>query len=113
MPRGPKSSRREFLKLATATTLAASSRVNLLDAQEAAPVAPGERLGLATIGLGGQGTGDTKAALKAPGVELNLAKIELARSTTAGWPGPRRPSATRSPPRASTRRSSPAPTWTR
>ena len=70
MQRGPKSSRREFLKLATATTVAASSRVRSLDAQEAAPVAPGERVGLATIGIGGQGTSDTKAALKTPGVEL-------------------------------------------
>jgi len=70
MQRGPKSSRREFLKLATATTVAASSRVRFLDAQEAAPVAPGERVGLATIGIGGQGTSDTKAALKTPGVEL-------------------------------------------
>jgi len=70
MQRGPKPSRREFLKLATATTVAASSRVRFLDAQEAAPVAPGERVGLATIGIGGQGTSDTKAALKTPGVEL-------------------------------------------
>jgi predicted dehydrogenase len=70
MQRGPRSSRREFLKLATATTVAASSRVRFLDAQEATPAAPGERVGLATIGLGGQGTSDTKAALKTPGVEL-------------------------------------------
>jgi predicted dehydrogenase len=70
MQRGPKSSRREFLRLATATTVAASSRVRFLEAQEATPVAPGERVGLATIGLGGQGTSDTKAALKTPGVEL-------------------------------------------
>ena len=70
MQRGPKSSRREFLKLATATTVAASSRIRFLDAQEATPAAPGERVGLATIGIGGQGTSDTKAALKTPGVEL-------------------------------------------
>jgi predicted dehydrogenase len=70
MQRGSRSSRREFLKLATATTVAASSRVRFLDAQEAPPAAPGERVGLATIGVGGQGTGDTKAALKTPGVEL-------------------------------------------
>jgi predicted dehydrogenase len=70
MQRGPKSSRRDFLKLATATTVAASSSLRFLDAQEATPVAPGERVGLATIGLGGQGTSDTKAALKTPGVEL-------------------------------------------
>jgi len=70
MQRGPKSSRRDFLKLATATTVAASSSLRFLEAQEATPVAPGERVGLATIGLGGQGTSDTKAALKVPGVEL-------------------------------------------
>jgi predicted dehydrogenase len=70
MQRGPKSSRRDFLKLATATTVASSSSLKFLEAQEATPVAPGERVGLATIGLGGQGTSDTKAALKVPGVEL-------------------------------------------
>ena len=70
MQRAPRSSRREFLKLATATTVAASSRIRFLDAQEPTPAAPGERVGLATIGLGGQGTSDTKAALKTPGVEL-------------------------------------------
>jgi predicted dehydrogenase len=70
MQRGPRSSRRDFLKLATATTVAASSSLRFLEAQEATPVAPGERVGLATIGLGGQGTSDTKAALKVPGVEL-------------------------------------------
>jgi predicted dehydrogenase len=70
MQRAPRSSRREFLKLATATTVAASSRIRFLDAQETTPAAPGERVGLATIGLGGQGTSDTKAALKTPGAEL-------------------------------------------
>src|SRR6185503_16382681 len=70
MQSGPKSSRREFLKLATATTVAASSTVSFLDAQESTPVAPADRVGLATIGLGGQGTSDTKAALKTEGVEL-------------------------------------------
>jgi predicted dehydrogenase len=70
MQRGPRSSRRDFLRLATATTVAASSSLRFLEAQEATPVAPGERVGLATIGLGGQGTSDTKAALKTPGVEL-------------------------------------------
>jgi predicted dehydrogenase len=70
MQSAPKSSRREFLKLATATTVAASSTVSFLDAQESTPVAPADRVGLATIGLGGQGTSDTKAALKTAGVEL-------------------------------------------
>lgn len=67
---GPKTSRREFLKRATAGTVAASSTVHLLEAQQMAPLASAERVGLATIGLGIQGTGDTKSALKSPGVEL-------------------------------------------
>src|SRR5712692_9214150 len=70
MANGSKTSRREFLKRATATTVAASSSVHFLEAEQAAPVAAGERVGLATIGLGIQGTGDTKSALKTPGVEL-------------------------------------------
>jgi predicted dehydrogenase len=70
MQRRPRSSRREFLKLATATTVAASSTIHFLEAQEGAPVASAERVGLATIGLGIQGNGDTRAALKTPGVEL-------------------------------------------
>ncbi len=70
MPRGPESSRREFLKRATAATVAASSSVHVLEGQERPPAPGADRVGLATIGLGIQGTGDTKAALKTPGVEL-------------------------------------------
>jgi len=69
MDGGEKTSRREFLKLATATTVAASASTHFLEADEP-PAAAEPRVGLATIGLGGQGTGDTKAALKTPGVEL-------------------------------------------
>jgi len=76
MANGPKTSRREFLKRATATTVAASSSVHFLEAEQALPAAAGERVGLATIGLGIQGTGDTRAALKTPGVEL-LAVADL------------------------------------
>ena len=50
-------SRREFLKLAAATTVAAGM-AHRLDAQEAdrcAKVSASDRVGLATIGLGGQG----------------------------------------------------------
>jgi hypothetical protein len=54
-----KGSRREFLKLATATTLAASSKVHFLEAQDVPGGAPAGRVGLATIGLGIQGFGDT------------------------------------------------------
>jgi predicted dehydrogenase len=64
--------RREFLKLAAATSVAAGM-ARRLDAQEAdrcAKVSASDRVGLATIGLGGQGTADTRQALKVPGVEL-------------------------------------------
>ena len=33
-------------------------------------VAPNDRIGIATIGFGGMGMGDTKYALAVPGVEL-------------------------------------------
>ena len=66
-------SRREFLgKIGAATLLASAAR--RLAADEAlgcVKAAEGaKRVGLATIGIGGQGTSDTKAALKVPGVEL-------------------------------------------
>jgi predicted dehydrogenase len=70
MAEGPLASRRRFLKLATASTVAASSRLHVLQAQEAPRGGPGKTVRLATIGLGIQGFGDTKAALKAPDVEL-------------------------------------------
>jgi predicted dehydrogenase len=63
-------SRRRFLKLATATTVVASSRVRFLDAQPPPAEGRPQRVGLATIGLGIQGLNDTEAALKTPGVEL-------------------------------------------
>jgi predicted dehydrogenase len=67
-------SRREFLKLVTATA-AMTGGARTLAAQEKPPTgcgtpSPDKRVGLATIGIGGQGTSDTKAALKVPGVEL-------------------------------------------
>jgi predicted dehydrogenase len=79
------SSRRDFLKLAAATTAiaGASSKVPantkkllLLDPdpekrwESAKPVSPNDRIRLATIGIGGQGTSDTYVALTVPGVEL-------------------------------------------
>jgi threonine dehydrogenase-like Zn-dependent dehydrogenase len=70
MPKVPRSSRRQFLRGAAAASVAASSGVHFLAAQERPPVAGADRVGLATIGLGIQGTGDTKAALKTPGVDL-------------------------------------------
>ncbi|HEY7514366.1 MAG TPA: Gfo/Idh/MocA family oxidoreductase [Vicinamibacteria bacterium] len=66
-------SRREFLRLVSAAAATGASRT--LEAQERPPTgcvnASVEKpVRLATIGIGGQGTSDTKAALKAPGVEL-------------------------------------------
>lgn len=64
--------RRDFLKMAAATSVAASTTTRLR--AEAAPasqmIAPGDRIRLATIGCGIQGIGDTKNALEVPGVEL-------------------------------------------
>lgn len=65
-------SRRDFLRIAATTALAAGA-ARRLEAQESdrcPKVAPSDRIGLATIGVGGQGMSDTRQALKAPGVEL-------------------------------------------
>lgn len=59
--------RREFLKLAASTTVLSWSA----EAQEPEKkVSANDRVRMATIGMGGQGTDDTEAVLKAPGVEL-------------------------------------------
>jgi predicted dehydrogenase len=67
-------SRRDFLKLATAAAVAGAAQARPAAAQDkpAGCVKPSsdKRVGLATIGIGGQGTRDTKGALKVPGVEL-------------------------------------------
>src|SRR5687768_8945712 len=70
-------SRRDFLKLAAATALVTAARrpaaAQAPDEPTAGcgkPSATDKRVGLATIGIGGQGTSDTRAALKVPGVEL-------------------------------------------
>jgi predicted dehydrogenase len=65
-------SRREFLKTAAAGGVAASLPT-LLNAQVQGPtreVPPNERLQIALIGAGGQGSGDTRTALRVPGIEL-------------------------------------------
>jgi predicted dehydrogenase len=73
MAEGEKS-RREFLKLvSTATVVTGATRS--LEAQEKPSIGCGtsaadKPVRLATIGIGGQGTSDTKAALKGAGVEL-------------------------------------------
>jgi TAT (twin-arginine translocation) pathway-exported protein len=68
-------SRRDFLKIAAGAAAAVAAPVAKAAAQEKPPVGcgkvgEGKRVGIATIGLGGQGNSDTKAMLKVPGVEL-------------------------------------------
>src|SRR4030095_13754188 len=66
--------RRDVIKLTTATTLAvATTSTTILAAEERAQpesVSPGDKIRLGLIGAGGQGMGDTREALKLPGVEL-------------------------------------------
>ena len=68
-----RTTRRDFIKLTTATTLAAATSTTILaaDASESTKtVAPSDKIRLGLIGAGGQGMGDTREALKIPGVEL-------------------------------------------
>jgi predicted dehydrogenase len=71
-----KTSRRDFIKLGATTTLvmSASTRVlageHVLDAPQPLQVSANDKIRLATIGVGGQGSGDTNTALKVPGVEM-------------------------------------------
>jgi predicted dehydrogenase len=65
-------SRREFLKAAAAGTMAASvspALTHVLEAQERGG-GPARPVRLALIGAGGQGMGDTRTALRVPGVQL-------------------------------------------
>ncbi len=62
-------SRRQFLKLAGATTLLARTAETAL-AQDETPVAPSDRIRVALLGGGGMGQGDTQTALKLPGIEF-------------------------------------------
>jgi len=64
-------SRRDFLKTAAVGSVAAGPA--LLHAYELQPKAQapsGERVRIALIGAGGQGSSDTRSALRVPGVEL-------------------------------------------
>src|SRR6185369_17353322 len=73
MNRTEKPTRRDFIKLTTATTLAAATSTTILASPEGpqpARVSPGDKIRLGLIGAGGQGMGDTREALKLPGVEL-------------------------------------------
>jgi predicted dehydrogenase len=69
-------SRREFLKLAgAAAAVTAAARPAAAQVPDELAIgcgkpSPDKRVGLATIGIGGQGTHDTTSALKVPGVEL-------------------------------------------
>jgi hypothetical protein len=95
-------SRREFLKTAAAGGLAAaSSRTVLASTTQAQAVSPNDRIQLALIGAGGQGMGDTRTALRVPGVELvAVADVYDGRLTRS-----RRSGEARSSPRATTARS--------
>ena len=68
-----RSSRRDFIKMTAATTIAAAASPTILAAGEPEPagrVSPADKIRLGLIGAGGQGMGDTREALKIPGVEL-------------------------------------------
>ncbi len=64
--------RRDFFRMAAATSVAASTvrRLSAQDVPGAQSVAPNDRIQIATIGCGIQGISDTRTALKVPGVEL-------------------------------------------
>lgn len=73
-------SRRKFIKLATATSLVAGAAPTVLGStntqtishlsQQDRPVSANDKIQIATIGIGGMGFGDTNTALRVPGVEL-------------------------------------------
>ena len=67
-------SRREFIRIAAGSTVAGSLAPSMAGAagpeDAAKPVAPSDRIRIATIGMGGMGFGDTRTALEVPGVEL-------------------------------------------
>jgi predicted dehydrogenase len=66
-------SRRDFIKLTTAATVGAAASTTILAADEPwrfDQVSANDKIRLGLIGAGGQGMGDTREALKIPGVEL-------------------------------------------
>lgn len=94
MSNSDNTSRRNFLKKATAATSAAiitsktrteAKPIDITPEPEPLPqVSPNDRIRLGLIGAGGQGTGDTAAALRVPGVELvAVADIYDGRHTAA------------------------------
>src|SRR5690606_11919985 len=62
------STRRTFMKTAAATVLTAGTVRNTLSSTSQVP--PSDRIGIATIGMGGMGFGDTRTALRVSGVEF-------------------------------------------
>jgi predicted dehydrogenase len=69
--KGP--SRREFLKRAAVggAVVATTPQILLAEAQgQTSAVPPSDRIRIALIGAGGQGSSDTRSALRVPGVEL-------------------------------------------
>ncbi|UCF36907.1 MAG: Gfo/Idh/MocA family oxidoreductase [Acidobacteriota bacterium] len=73
MKNSSQSSRRDFLKLAASTTMAASAAPTILSLRSSAlaqGVSANDRIQIATIGMGIIGFEDTQTALKVPGVEL-------------------------------------------
>ncbi len=66
-------SRRSFIKLAAASTVAASASHHILAAElggQDKPVSANDKIRIATIGIGGRATDITQTALRVPGVEL-------------------------------------------
>src|SRR5574340_198028 len=64
--------RRRFLQVAGAAAGATTvlTRAAIAEDPKEKPVAPSDRIGIAVLGAGGMGQGDTATALKVPGVEL-------------------------------------------
>lgn len=74
MKEGKATSRRDFLRIAATSAVAATGGVAVLPGTtvnlNASAVSPNDRIQLATIGMGIIGFEDTQTALKVPGVEL-------------------------------------------
>lgn len=64
------SSRRHFIKLSAASSLLPSGMTAWADSAQTQNVSPNDRIRIALIGAGGQGSSDTNSALLQPGVEL-------------------------------------------
>ena len=66
-----KPSRRDFIKTASTVTVGAGAPVHILSNTVDSPTySANDKIRLATIGMGTMGFGDTRTALRIPGVEL-------------------------------------------